>query len=132
MATLAAYRQTAKIAQVVMLKLRSTAFSHRPVVWLMWLALLVPIAQAVAMCHVLSHAYLTEIGEADGKPALHQTQCDLCVTAAAVIGGATPGNPPNLQHSAALYEVPTPVSSGLWFARTAPPYQSRAPPIALR
>ena len=60
---------------------RSHAVSRRHLVWLLWLALLLPIAQAAAAWHVLSHADLQAAGDADGKHALRHSHCDLGVRA---------------------------------------------------
>lgn len=57
--------------------------------WLFWLALLLPIAQAVAGVHALSHA--TGDGQDDGIA--HLVHCDLCLTAANLAGGAPAAEP---------------------------------------
>ena len=111
--------------------LHPRALTQRRFVWLLWLALLTPIAQTAATWHALSHARLDATGEADGKQALHHTHCDLCLIAAALSSGALPGEPPSLPHSTALHEVPHTDSSRIWFALPARPYESRAPPFAL-
>lgn len=104
--------------------------------WLLWLALLLPLAQVVANGHVLSHvngdasAASTNFGAAGGKHALHQTVCDLCLTAAA-IGGAAPFDvPPSLPYLAARHTAPLAQSSGVWQAPLVRAYLSRAPPTS--
>lgn len=106
-----------------------TVSQHR-LVWLLWLALLLPVAQAAATWHALSHTGWDVNGAAEGKRALHQPHCDLCVSAAAVSGGALPGKPPSLQHPPAHHEMPQAAFSGVGPALFARAYLSRAPPNA--
>jgi hypothetical protein len=105
----------------------SRAVVQRRLVWLLWLALLLPIAQAAAMSHALSHAVAD--GD-DDRQAVHQTHCDLCLTAAALSGGALPEQRPSLPHPVARHVAPQVASSGVWFALPTRAYLSRAPPIA--
>lgn len=61
--------------------------------WLFWLALLLPIAQAMAGVHALSHA----AGDRQDDGIAHLVHCDLCLTAANLASGAPtaePGQPP--------------------------------------
>ncbi|CAM4010020.1 hypothetical protein ROSA5918_18795 [Roseateles saccharophilus] len=60
--------------------------AHR---WLLWLALLLPIAQAMAGVHALSHVS----GERQDDGIAHLVHCDLCLTAADLASGA-PTAPP--------------------------------------
>src|SRR5437868_3003700 len=71
--------------------------------WLLWLALLLPVAQYAAALHGLSHAVQQAQGE--DKQAAHFAHCDLCVTAAEVAAGALPSLPPTLQLPA-LHHAP--------------------------
>jgi hypothetical protein len=57
--------------------------------WLFWLALLLPIAQAVAGVHALSHV----TGERQEAGIVHLVHCDLCLTAANLAGGAPAAGP---------------------------------------
>ncbi len=57
--------------------------------WLLWLALILPIAQAMAGVHALSH--LT--GERQDEGLAHLVHCDLCLTAADLAGGAPAAEP---------------------------------------
>ena len=45
--------------------------------WLLWLALILPIAQAMAGVHALSH-----VGDSRDDGIAHLVHCDLCLTAA--------------------------------------------------
>jgi len=109
--------------------LRSRLLAPRHFAWVLWLALLLPLAQGAAAWHALSHTRADASGEQDGK-ALHSAHCDLCLTAAAVTGGALAGEPPVLAHSSARHAAPLPPPVGV--ASTAPvrAYLSRAPPFA--
>jgi hypothetical protein len=51
--------------------------------WLLWLALLLPVAQAMAGAHALSH-----VGERQDDGVAHLVHCDLCLTAAHLGAGA--------------------------------------------
>ena len=106
------------------------ALASRHFVWLLWIALLTPIAQTAATWHTLSHARLDAIAGADGKQAPHHSHCDLCLAGAALGSGAIPGKPPSLPHPTALHEIPHADSSRSWFAPPAQAYESRAPPFA--
>lgn len=96
--------------------------------WLLWLALLVPVAQIVATSHAISHANLEAPGDAGTKQTLHHTPCDLCFAAAALTNGAPAGTPYLLPHATAVRETPNPNFSRLWIALTVRVYESRAPP----
>lgn len=98
--------------------------------WLLWLALLLPIAQATAAGHAFSHLGTpAESSELDGKKALAQhADCALCVVAAAMGAGALPSTPPTWPHLAAGHE-----EAQVLFISFAPgplvrAYHSRAPP----
>jgi hypothetical protein len=103
---------------------------QRRFVWLLWLALLLPMAQASAAWHALSHTRPDASGAADGKQALHQNHCDLCLIAATVSGGALAGEPVSPPHSTARHELPRTASSSVWQPAPTRAYDSRAPPLA--
>ncbi len=114
---------------------RPFAAVHPSLTWLVWLALLLPIAQSGAIWHAYSHSPL-EAGGFEGdngdKAAPAAAQCDLCLTAAGVSGGALPAATPVAAVSAARYAVPPAPLFGTWLAPLALAYLSRAPPPALR
>jgi len=97
--------------------------AHR---WLLWLAFLLPIAQAMAGVHALSHVS----GERQDDGVAHLVHCDLCLTAANLAGGAAAAEPGTLLVGvAAETRVATPVAAVV--ERTAdwrPP--ARAPPAS--
>ena len=109
---------------------RIRTVSRRRFVWLLWLALLLPIAQFAATWHTLSHTGPDSSGGADGRHALHPTHCDLCLIAAAVDGGAPLAEPPSLTHPTTRHELPQTAFGGGWVASPAQAYRSRAPPLA--
>ena len=104
--------------------------SSRRLSWVLWLALLLPLAQVSATWHAMSHLRL-EAADGDGKQVLHQSHCDLCLTAAAVHGGALAAHPPSVALPTAQHAAPRSTARSVWVALTARPYQSRAPPVAL-
>jgi hypothetical protein len=60
------------------------AFRHRLLgprhaAWLLWLALVLPLAQGMATWHAMSHSR-ADIAESRGGKALHASHCDLCLT----------------------------------------------------
>ena len=107
--------------------LRSSLFRRR-FIWALWLALLLPGAQAAAAWHTLTHAGSAVVDSQDAPSAL----CSLCLAAAALGSAAAPGEPPTLPQSAvpsALLALAGPTFSPLP-ARLA--YRSRAPPFSPR
>ncbi len=111
-----------------MFQARHTLAPKRRFMWLLWLALVLPLAQAAATWHVYSHTAQEQRDEAGHKQALHQTHCDLCLTAAALSSGALPTAPLTLPIQAASFSLPCAAFSGVWFALLSPAYLSRAPP----
>jgi hypothetical protein len=74
-------------AKPAMQALRPTLSPRRRLVWLLWLLLLLPLAQTAANLHVLSHAASDLTGgnaSGDRKPAIDHAHCDLCLMAAAL------------------------------------------------
>jgi hypothetical protein len=89
----------------------------------LWLALLLPIAQALAGVHALSH-----VDDRQDDGIAHLVHCDLCLTAADLGTGAPTAEPPALvagqaTHAAPLLArgtAPRAVSLGLPPARAPP------------
>ncbi|WP_218510340.1 hypothetical protein [Variovorax sp. dw_308] len=103
----------------------------RHLAWLLWLVLLLPVAQVAATSHLLSHAGEALAAAADQKAATHVLQCDLCATAGAIAGGALAASPPSLAlPPAAPVETPRPAFDNLRENLLALAYQGRAPPDA--
>ncbi|PZP28365.1 MAG: hypothetical protein DI603_19570 [Roseateles depolymerans] len=92
--------------------------------WLLWLALILPIAQAMAGVHAFSH-----LSERQGDGIAHLVHCDLCVAAAHLAGGAPPPAAlPSLPEAARpVLPLPAAAQAALPAApRVLPP--ARAPP----
>lgn len=96
----------------------------------MWLALLLPLAQGAASWHALSHVRAGVI-DADGNKALHATHCELCLTAAAVQGGALTSQAPQLARMELPMAAPQEQAVSVWLVPAARPYETRAPPSLL-
>ena len=107
-----------------------TLFPRRRFAWLLWLALLLPVAQVVASGHALSHQGVAAAGaEYEGKRALPQhAACALCITAAAMGAGALPSTPPAWPHSVAGHEQPPTLLLTHAPGPLTRAYLSRAPP----
>lgn len=108
---------------------------HRPprhLAWLLWLVLLLPLAQAASNWHVLSHAAQATQAAGEQDETLPQTgHCELCLMAAAIAGGALPAAPIVFLPPTAPHQAPCRVLSDVWQAPPATCYQGRAPPLAL-
>jgi hypothetical protein len=95
---------------------------------LAWLLLaLLPLAQAVAAGHAVSHLAGSK-GATDEQQALHAAHCELCITAATVAGGAPPVALPGLPPLDVAQAAPTLAVTDPWLPTPAPLYHSRAPP----
>ncbi len=106
-------------------------------VWLLWLALLLPLAQSVASAHAHAHAHAHERagtsarGDADPADlAEHAAPCDLCLLAAALASGPllSAGAPAWLQPG--FEPAPQSAATGVWPGQAVLGYQSRAPPVS--
>ncbi|MGJ7509104.1 hypothetical protein [Variovorax sp. GT1P44] len=104
--------------------------SPRHWAWMLWFALLLPMAQVASAAHALSHPVEPAGIHAGDKGLPHSFTCDLCLTAAALHGGALRSEPLHLPHSAAQDEAPRHAPTGTWQELLAPVYRSRAPPHA--
>jgi len=94
--------------------------------WLLWLALILPLAQAMAGVHALSHV----TGERQDDGIAHLVHCDLCLTAANLAGGAPAAEPGPLPEGVAVEAVAVaPLTSAIERdAAWRPP--ARAPPAS--
>lgn len=108
---------------------RLRSIRQRRFAWLLWLGLLLPVAQAAASAHAFSHLRDAPASSFDAKHALHAAHCDLCLMGAAIAGGAPPGEPLVFAHPAVRHAVPQQACADVWQAPVAPAYLSRAPPI---
>ena len=99
--------------------LRSLVTSRRRIALLLCLMLLLPLAQAAAAWHALSHLAPDASAELDAKHAPHPAHCDLCLAAAAIGDGAPAADPPSLPCAASHHAAPDAVVSHLAPARPA-------------
>ena len=110
----------------------SVSASRRHLVWMLWLALLLPVAQFAATRHALSHGLEQASVQPGKQAAVHAgAACDMCLLAAAVGGGA----PLETVHVAALAPpriAPRSVFDAVATLAPQRPYQSRAPPLTTR
>jgi len=109
---------------------RISRTSTRRFAWLLWVMLLLPIAQTAAMWHGASHGVqaVQQDAPASNKPLPQADHCDLCLMAAAIQGGALPSAPPWLPFPSVRHEAPLTVFVTGWPGTPARPYRSRAPP----
>ncbi len=99
--------------------------------WLLWLALILPIAQAMSGVHAFAHLAdptSERSGEHPRDSLLHHGHCGLCLGAAQLVGGAPPAPVlllarPELRHAAPTLQHARWQPSGISWQ---PP--ARAPP----
>lgn len=94
--------------------------------WLLWLALLLPIAQAMAGAHALSHV----TGERQDEGIAHLVHCDLCLTAADLGAGAPTAEPAALNAGPATHAAPLLARGGAPRAVALGLPPARAPPAS--
>ena len=124
-----------------MLTMRSPLLRRPGFAWVLWLALLLPLAQASAAWHAVTHVGAA-LGDAErdverdadiaAKHAPHLAHCDLCLTAAGIGGAAFAGAPTPTPHPALRHQAPQRAFAGVWAASAPRAYRSRAPPLSSR
>jgi len=92
--------------------------------WLLWLAFLLPLAQAMAGVHALSH--IGSDRQDDGIA--HLVHCDLCLSAVDLGAGAPVAEPVVLAVGSATHAAPLPARSGAPRAVSLGLPPARAPP----
>lgn len=105
--------------------------------WLLWLALVLPLAQSAAQWHGFSHL-AAEVSAAElsrqtgaqarGQASGHSIPCDLCLGGAALNFGGLLGTLPELLLQTARHAAPLAVLPAAWLPPLALAYLSRAPP----
>ena len=93
--------------------------------WLLWLALILPIAQAMAGVHALSH-----VGDPADDGLAQWSHCDLCLAAADLGAGAPVAEPAALPAAEATHAAPRRVATGAPHATDAGLPPVRAPPAS--
>ena len=106
------------------------SFTRRHLTWLLWLVLLLPLAQTAASWHVLSHAAAGQTGD-DGTQAIGQERCDLCLNAAVVLGGVPQVTACALALACNAHPNTLFVPPGRILPAPVRAYNSRAPPLFL-
>ena len=97
---------------------------------LLWLALVLGAAQAIAVAHGYSHAPAEASSQSAGKHAGGLAHCNSCIVAASIGGGAPPA--PALSFAASVrHPAPAPVAVAAPLAQPQQPYAIRAPPVLL-
>ena len=93
--------------------------------WLLWLALLLPVAQAMAGVHALSH-----VSDRQDDGIAHLVHCDLCLAAADLGSGAPAAEPVVLVDATATHAAPLLARSGQPRAVSLGLPPARAPPAS--
>ncbi len=104
----------------------SAIVSRRRLAWLLWLALLLPLAQAAGAWHLITH----EVERSGGDEPRHgpaHSQCELCLAANALGTGSLAGEPPALALSTCPCEAPRADAAAARHDSAATAYRSRAP-----
>jgi hypothetical protein len=99
--------------------------------WVLWLAMLLPLAQLAANWHVQSHWDTERSGASRNKDALAGAHCGVCVSAAAVTGGGAASTPLVIAHAPARQPAAQLPDGPRWSAPLLRAYESRAPPSLL-
>jgi hypothetical protein len=97
----------------------------------LWLALLLPLAQAAANWHAQSHWDTERSSSTRGKDTLAGAHCGVCLGAAAVTGGGAASTPLVIAHAPARRSAADLPETPRGSAPLSSAYQSRAPPFLL-
>ena len=97
--------------------------------WVLLFALWLPLAQAVAAGHAITHHGTPQ--QRDAAPNALDAHCALCLIAAPVGAGALPSNSPTLAAPHAVHALPQDAAVTVTASAPALAYQSRAPPLHL-
>lgn len=96
-------------------------------VWALLLALLLPLAQGIAVAHTITH-HGTPVQQRDAVPSALDAYCALCLMATPVGAGALPSTPPNVAAHVAAHAAPPCAAAVEPAGAPALAYRSRAPP----
>jgi hypothetical protein len=109
---------------------RVRRFAASRLAWVLWLAMLLPLAQAAANWHAQSH-WDTERSSST-KDLLASAHCGVCLSAAAVTGGGAASTPLAIAHAPARQPAAQFAEGPRWSAPLLRAYESRAPPFSFR
>jgi hypothetical protein len=98
--------------------------------WTLLLALLLPLAQAVAASHAITH-HTTPSPQRDAAPTALDATCVQCLLAAPIGAGALPDTPPAFTLPCTAHAVPAAPLLVQPASALALAYRSRAPPSRL-
>jgi hypothetical protein len=111
------------------------AFLRRPwpsrSAWLLWIALLLPLAQLATVAHAFLHQPQEATVAANDKQGPAGAHCDLCVLSAVVGAGGAASSPPQAALLPLAQAAPVHIAADPALAAPASPYRSRAPPDSL-
>jgi hypothetical protein len=110
---------------------RARRFAAPRLAWVLWLAMLLPLAQIAASWHAQSHWDTERSSSSRGKDALAGTHCGICLSAAAVTGGGAASTPLVIAHAPPRQPDAQTPQRARWSAPLLRAYQSRAPPLLL-
>jgi hypothetical protein len=105
--------------------------SRRRFAWVFALALLLPLAQAVATAHTITHHAAVASHNESNPSALVDAPCALCLGAASLAAGALPSAQAALPAPLAQQRTPAAPAAVESPSAIALGYQSRAPPPSL-
>lgn len=105
-------------------------FAAPRLAWVLWLAMLLPLAQLAANWHAQSH-WDTE-RTSSSKDMLATAHCGICLSAAAVTGGGATSTPLAIAHPAPRQPAVPFAEGPRWSAPLLRAYESRAPPLTFR
>ena len=119
--------------------LKRAGIAHLPLLppratfaWLLWLAVLLPVAQFTAVWHGYSHSAALEAPPGEERQAPHVVHCDLCLTAAGLGGNVPHSGGPGVQGAMTSVAPAAVHVASVWAAPTRLAYLSRAPPLTPR
>jgi hypothetical protein len=98
--------------------------------WVLWLAMLLPLAQVAANWHAQSH-WDTERSSST-KDMLANAHCGVCLSAAAVTGGGAASTPLAIAHPSSRQPAAQFAEAPHGAAPLLRAYESRAPPFSFR
>jgi len=109
---------------------RARRFAAPRLAWVLWLAMLLPLAHAAANWHAQSH-WDTERSSST-KDMLAAAHCGVCLSAAAVTGGGATSTPLAIAHAPPQHPSTQFTERPRRSAPLLRAYESRAPPFSFR
>lgn len=110
---------------------RINKFTRRLRIGLLSLALILPLAQSMAMIHSLSQHTQSENAHSVVRNAVHATYCSFCSSAQTMLGGAPLATTTQIVLTVSADPAPLFIEHSTEHAGMIRPYQSQAPPPVL-